>query len=110
MVTISQLESGLTRFIDNEMVPKIPVDGANGAAKRLGFIVGLTYMVHKQVPTLLSTIGAADANGNVDFDGLAVMVKKNIPEGGLKVQIPMVGELIFFPGDIDKIKSYILGG
>lgn len=110
MVTMAQFEHGLTRFIDNEMVPKIPSDGNNGAVKRLGFIVGLTYMVHKQVPAMLSSIGAADENGNVDFDGLASLVRKNIPSDGLKVQIPAFGELLFFPGDIDKIKSYIQGG
>ena len=65
MVSMAQLENGITRFIDNELAPKIPADGSNGGLKRLGFLVGVTYMVHKQLPSVLKTMGAVDQNGNV---------------------------------------------
>ena len=110
MVSIAQIENGLTRFIDNELAPKIPADGPNGGLKRLGFLVGVTYMVHKQMPTVLKTMGAVDQNGNVDFDGLMQAVKKFLPEDGLRVRVPVVDELVFYPHDIEQIKSYIIGG
>ena len=110
MVSIAQIENGLTRFIDNELAPKIPADGPNGGLKRLGFLVGVTYMVHKQMPTVLKTMGAVDQSGNVDFDGLMQTVKKFLPEDGLRVRVPVVDELVFYPHDIEQIKSYIIGG
>lgn len=110
MVSMAQVENGLTRFIDNELAPKIPADGQNGGLKRLGFLVGLTYMVHKQMPTVLKTMGAVDPSGNVDMEGVMLAVKKFMPEDGLRVQVPVVNELVFFPNDVEQIKSYIMGG
>ena len=110
MVSMAQVENGLTRFIDNELAPKIPADGQNGGLKRLGFLVGLTYMVHKQMPTVLKTMGAVDPSGNVDMEGVMLAVKKFMPENGLRVQVPVVNELVFYPNDVEQIKSYIMGG
>ena len=110
MVSMQQVEHGLARFIDNELAPKIPVDGNNGPVKRIGFLVGVTYMLHKQLPVLLSTIGAVDQNGSVDIDGVVEVIRARIPDNGLRVQVPMVSELVFYPADVDQIKSYIMGG
>lgn len=110
MVSMAQIENGLTRFIDNELAPKIPADGNNGGLKRLGFLVGLTYMVHKQLPTVLKTMGAVEPNGDVDMEGLTQAVGKFMPESGLRVQVPVVNELVFYPSDVEQIKSYIMGG
>ena len=110
MVSMQQVEHGLARFIDNELAPKIPVDGNNGLVKRIGFLVGVTYMLHKQLPVLLSTIGAVDQNGSVDIDGVMEVIRTRIPDNGLRMQVPMVNELVFYPADIDQIKSYIMGG
>lgn len=110
MVSMAQVENGLCRFIDNELAPKIPADGPNGGLKRLGFLVGLTYMIHKQMPSVLNTMGAVDPNGNVDMEGLMLAVKKYMPGDGLRVQVPVVSELVFYPSDVEQIKSYIMGG
>lgn len=110
MVSMAQIENGITRFIDNELAPKIPVDGNNGGLKRLGFLVGLTYMVHKQLPTVLKTMGAVEPNGDVDMEGLMQAVGKFMPENGLRVQVPVVNELVFYPSDVEQIKAYIMGG
>lgn len=110
MVSMQQVEHGLTRFIDNELAPKIPVDGNNGPVKRVGFLVGVTYMLHKQLPVLLSTIGAVDQNGSVDIEGVVEVIRAKIPDNGLRVQVPMVSELVFYQADVDQIKSYIMGG
>ena len=110
MISMAQVENGLTRYIDNELAPKIPADGQNGGLKRIGFLVGLTYMVHKQMPALLRTMGAVDQNGDVDMEGVMMTVKKFMPPDGLRVQVPVVDELIFYPGDVEQIKAYIMGG
>lgn len=110
MVSMAQVENGLCRFIDNELAPKIPADGQNGGLKRIGFLVGLTYMIHKQMPSVLNTMGAVDPNGNVDMEGVMLAVKKFMPDDGLRVQVPVVSELVFYPSDVEQIKSYIMGG
>ena len=110
MVSMQQIEHGVARFIDAELAPKIPVDGQNGQLKRMGFLVGVTYMIHKQMPAALKTIGAVEPNGDVDIEGLLEIIRTRVPESGLRVQVPVVNELIFYPADIEQIKSYIIGG
>ncbi len=110
MVSMQQVEHGLARFIDAELAPKIPADGQNGQLKRMGFLVGVTYMLHKQLPALMKTIGAVEQNGDVDIEVLLEVVRARVPEGGLRVQVPVVNELIFYPADVEQIKSYIMGG
>lgn len=110
MVSMVQVENGIARYIDNELAPKIPADGQNGGLKRIGFLVGLTYMVHKQMPAVLKTMGAVDQNGDVDMEGVMMVAKKFMPPDGLRVQVPVVNELVFYPNDVEQIKSYIMGG
>lgn len=110
MVSMQQVENGLARFIDNELAPKVPAEGSNGAVKRLGFLVGVTYMIHKQLPSVLKTIGAVDQNGGVDIEGVMEVIRARIPEGGLRVQVPVVDELVFYPSDVEQIRNYIMGG
>ena len=110
MVSMTQIESGLTRFIDNELAPKIPADGANGALKRFGLLVAVSYAIKSKVPALLGTMGAVDANGNVDLEGLSAIAKSRVPEVGLRVQVPVINELVFYPADVDLLRRYIEGG
>ena len=110
MVSMQQVEHGLARFIDNELAPKIPVDGPNGQLKRVGFLVGVTYKLHRQLPELVSSIGAVEKNGDVDIEGLLEAIQMRVPDSGLRVQVPVVDELIFYPSDVERIKSYIMGG
>jgi hypothetical protein len=41
---------------------------------------------------------------------LMLAIKKFMPEDGLRVQVPVVNELVFYPNDVEQIKSYIMGG
>ena len=109
-MSMQQIENGLARFIDNELAPKIPIDGQNGPVKRMAFLVGVTYMIHKQLPALLNTIGAVDQNGNFDIEGVLEAIKPRVPESGLRVKVPVIDELVFYPSDVEQIKSYIMGG
>lgn len=110
MVSMQQIENGVARFIDAELAPKIPVDGPNGQLKRVGFLVGVTYKLHKQLPALVNSLGAVDQTGDVDIEGLLEVIHMRVPESGLRVQVPVIDELIFYPSDVERLKSYIMGG
>ena len=110
MVSVAQIEAGVARFIDNELAPKIPADGPNGALKRFGLLVGLSYNIKSKVPATLHSMGAIDENGNVDLDSVAELARKYMPEAGLRVQVPVINELVFYPADVDLLKRYIMGG
>lgn len=109
MVSMAQIETGLAKFIDSELAPKIPADGNNGAVKRFAFLVGLSYGIRGKLPPMLAAMGAVDENNNVDLDGVIAAARARIPEAGLRVQVPMVSELVFYPADVDLLRRYIVG-
>ena len=56
---------------------------------------------------LVKILGIMDSEGNVDIDVLAEELKKNIPKGGVRVDIPIIGVLTFKENDVDKLYEYI---
>ena len=115
MVSIDQVEFGLARWMDKELVPKIPTGGAyDGLKKAATVAVGLyaikrirsalTYLAESD---FLNTIGATTKEGHLDVEGFAEEMRKQIPEEGLRVSVPMVGDMTFYRGDLDDIVRYI---
>lgn len=110
MVSVAQIEAGVAKFVDNELAPKIPTEGPNGALKRFGLLVALSYNIKSKVPAVLATMGAVDECGNVDLDSVAELAKHYMPEKGLRMQVPVINEMVFYPADIDLLRRYIEGG
>lgn len=115
MATVAKIEQGAVRFIDNDIAPKIPTNIPNGQIKKIAAVAGAAYAVKHGVEKLaanptLAAIGAVDADGNVDVEGIAEMVKKQITEKGFKVTVPILGDLTFFAEDVDRLLAYITEG
>lgn len=115
MSTIQQIEQGAVKFIDAEIAPKIPTNIPNGQIKKIAALAGAAYAVHNGLGKVLSNpalaaIGAVDGEGNVDVEGLAAAATAQIPEGGFKVTVPILGDLTFFKEDVDRLKTYITEG
>ena len=114
MATIAQIEQGAVRFIDNVVAPEIPTNIPNGQIKKIVAVAGAAYAVRNGLGKLaanpaLATIGAVDGDGNVDVEGIAEMVKTQIPKEGFKVTVPILGDLTFFTEDVDRLLAYITG-
>lgn len=115
MATITQIEQGAARFIDGEIAPKIPTNIPNGQIKKIAALAGAAYAVRNGLrkaaanPALLA-IGAVDGEGNIDVEGLAEAALAQIPEGGFKVTVPILGDLTFFAEDVERLKTYITEG
>ena len=119
MVTTNQIEAGAVKFIDNVIAPNIPTNVPNGKLKKFAFLAGAAYAVHKGVqqyanlPVLsgllpaLSELGAVDAEGNVDLDGILEAARSRIPAEGLVVNVPILGDLTFDAADLDRLAAYI---
>lgn len=117
MVNLNQVESGIARYLDSVITPKLPVSGRYDPVKKIAFLTGAMYMVkhsRKAVEDFLnkpfiSAMGIMDEAGNIDLDEFAIALKGNIPESGLRVPVPLVGEMVFHRPDVDEIVRYIKG-
>lgn len=117
MVSLNQVEAGIARYIDAEIAPKIPVMGQYGQIKKVTFLTGAMYLVKHSRGlvedflngSMSNSIGLSDREGNVDLEGVIEAIKQNIPDSGLKMQLPMVGEVVFYKQDADVLRRYIGG-
>jgi len=112
MATISQIEAGAARYIDEEVAPKIPTNIPNGKIKKIAAVAGLSYAVKNGLGKALaspaiSTIGAIDEDGNVDVDGIAEVFLEQVPEDGFPVDVPILGTLTFHREDVTRLCKYI---
>lgn len=111
MVTIEQVQRGMVRFIDAEVVPRLSameklVVGSGGgliAAKLPAVIAG--YADNKFV----SALGLYDAaNGEVDLDALYNAMKPYFTPDPIPVKIPFIGiTLKFTQREFDALYQYI---
>lgn len=116
MVSINQIETGVTRWLDNELMPKLPSGGSYDGLKKAAAVAFAMYAIKRGKTALesladssfLSTIGAA-RDGYIDLEGFAEEMRKQIPDDGIKVSVPMIGDMTFYRGDIDDMLRYIRG-
>lgn len=111
MVSIENVERGLARYIDQELMPSIKTDGIKGfaigtAASLLVKRGGNLLRVYAQNP-MLQQMGLVTADGAVDLDALRDAARDNIPVGGLLVELPMGISLRINTADVDSLYKAI---
>lgn len=117
MVSMNQIEAGVSRWLDKELMPKLPTGGQYDGIKKAATVALALYAIKRGRAALdsltqnsfLGTIGAVDREGNVDLEGFVEEMKKQVPENGLKVSVPMVGDMTFYRDDLDDVMRYIKG-
>ena len=117
MVSMNQIETGVSRWLDRELMPKLPTGGQYDGIKKAATVALALYAIKRGRAALdsltqnsfLGTIGAVDREGNVDLEGFVEEIKKQVPENGLKVSVPMVGDMTFYRSDLDDLMRYIKG-
>ena len=112
MVTINQMEAGAAKYIDAEIAPRIPTNIPNGQLKKAVFLAGATYVIHKNIQQyaahpMLAQLGAMDEDGNIDLDGILDAARNAVPDTGLKVNVPILGDLTFYTEDLERLAAYI---
>lgn len=111
MIPYAKVEKGLADYLDGELMPMIPETGFQriiaGTAISLLIKKGGSQIAALKENPAVKMMGIFDDAGNVDVETLRDELKKNMPEDGVKVEVPMLGMLTFRKGDIDKLYSYI---
>lgn len=109
MVSISQIKTGISNYVDNEALPKM--QGFN----KVVFATGVSLILNKlesildkyRSNELLKAIEVFDAEGNIDIDLVANEFVKHVPNSGLTFDIPIIGQIIIYPQDVNSIHHYI---
>ena len=116
MVNTNQIKRGLANFADAEIVSKIP--GGTMKKTLVGTAIGLYIGNMDKILSnglknpFVSALGVIDEAGNVDIDTLADALKKNISDGGVRVDLDFMGfhlgDMTLHRQDIDVLRTHIL--
>ena len=109
MVTIDQAMRGAARYADNEIIPHLPTGKGIGAGIALALIMegGKSRLLALREHPVVQMMGIMDADGNIDLDRLYNAARPRVDGQKLPVNIPIIGELRFDVGDLDKLYRYI---
>lgn len=112
MVKIESVKRGMASFLDSELMPKIPnTDPLKkfGAGVVIALAISGMDNVVKNLSQhrLVSMAGLSDGE-NVDLDALTNAISKNIPQEGVKMNLPMLGVITLDPEDVDKLTKRIM--
>lgn len=109
-VTMQQISEGVARYIDSELVPKVPgirkwMLGVAGA-----FAGKIVENAMRDYSSLLSGAGIIGEDGMVDLDKFMPSFKSQANKSGpVTEHLPMLGDITFDSSDVDKLYSYIAG-
>ena len=111
MVSIDAVERGAVRYIEEQLLPSLPRDGAKG------FAVGVAAaLMVKRGGNLIRTyadsaivkqLGLISPDGAVDLDALRDALKVNVPTTGVVFDLPMGIAIRIKAGDVDTLYDMI---
>lgn len=108
-ISIQQLQRGLSRYINLEMISKMT--GAKrwvfGAAAEI-----YTGNIAKIINTLkanpmIAMLDVIDENDRIDIDKLYGAILRQADQGSITVDMPLVGAFTFGRGDVEALYNYI---
>lgn len=112
MVTLTQVQQGLTRYVDTELMPKISgwqkwVFGATVSVSLSKISNIFNALKNNSFVKMLEVI---DENGNVDIDTIYREFHKQAQSGAITFDIPVINmPLTLNSGDVDKIYHFVKG-
>lgn len=109
MVTIDQAMRGAMRLADSEIIPHLPTGKGIGAGIALALIMdgGKDRLMKLREHPAVQLMGVMDDGGNIDIDRLYNAARPKMEGQKLPVDVPIIGELRFDVGDLDKLYRYI---
>ena len=108
---LDRVLNGVARYLDKEIYA-----GMNDWQEILARIAVSRVLDNKNIENLINnpymkTFAIADAEGNVDVDGLYRDLKRLIQaKGKVEITLPMFGKFTFTESDVDCLYSCIVGG
>lgn len=109
-VTISQVQTGLTKYLDSEFVQKLGgvqkwIFGAAAAMLLANF--GAVFAKLKANP-LVSMLGVIDEQDHIDIDTLYAYFKAEAQKSPASFELPGIGMVTMTSADIDRLYGFIV--
>lgn len=112
MVTLGQVQTGVERYIETEIISKIPGWGKWVIGAAVSRAIAKSTDIFNQLKNndLIKALDVIDANDMIDIDAIYQEFAKQAQRGAITVNIPIAGALTLNSQDVDKIYGAIVGG
>lgn len=109
MATIDQIMRALSRFADNEVLPRLPTGKGIAAGIALALVMegGRDKLLALREHPVVQMMGVMDESGNVDVEKLYSVARPKLDGKKLPVSVPIIGELRFDVNDLDRLYSVV---
>lgn len=112
MVTLNQVQNGIARYIDSELLPNI--DGWQkwvfGALASTALAKTTNIFNSLKRSEFVKMLEVIDENDNIDIDTLYREFYKQAQKGAVTFDVPMVGAMTLNHTDVEKIYRFIKEG
>lgn len=116
MATISEIENGLARYLDLEMVGQLPENSIQRVLMGVGVALfikngeaNIASMLENPIIEMMGVV-SKDNDGDIDIniDAIRDELKKQIPDSGIEYEHRFLGKMTFHKDDVDKLYNYIV--
>ena len=109
MITYDEFVSGLAKFIDMEIIPKM------SGFRKLAFGVGSGIALKKSEEMfnlvrdnkLIHTLGILDNNNHINIDLLKEEIESKMGGEVYEIEVPMIGVISLDKNDLNKLYSFM---
>lgn len=111
MVTIDDIEAGISAFLDSEMAGQFPENSLQKALMGGAIALGIKRLGAKvqrlQSDPVIQFLEIFDAQGNIDLDEALECIKQKWPENGARYENNLLGGMTITVADLEKVCELI---
>lgn len=111
-VTLAQVQSGIARYIEEEILSKIGDwrKWVLGAGASMAISNASNIFTQLKGNPVVKAIGVIDDNDMIDIETLHREFAKQAQMGAITFNVPILGALTLNAHDVEKMYQYIIGG
>lgn len=108
MVTVKQVQTGIVRYVDNDLLPHLEGMKKIGLGIYMGLAsenIGAAIQRYKDHPAV-AMLNVVTDDGMVDIDKVYTVAKPMFDQKQ-SIDLPLIGRVTFDGGDVEKLYRYI---
>lgn len=110
MYNYDKVINGISKYIDSEIVSKLPGWKKWVLGSGMGMMLSNSSNIYEQLKNneFIKMLNIIDTNGNVNVDALYKELKKQAQKGSATIEFPMIGAFMLNEQDVDKLYNFII--
>lgn len=110
MYSYDRVMNGISRYIDTEIVNKVPGWKRWILGSGIGMALSNSEHIFEQLKSneLMKMLNIIDADGYINVEDLYRELKKQAQRGSVDLELPMIGSFVLNEQDVDKLYRFIV--